>query len=274
MRQDSIHILGKTQWFSTKLCSSLWKRERFEREVSICQTSPTEVHVHQSSLVKTICHPSMAIVAERRRTIEIDGKTIADFLLYQFEKSVITFRHFGDDHCVILKVFDEGVFGLPSKGTTIPRCITHVHGYPHIAHQLCYGIALRFSASFSVVVDHVVPIVVRLLKIHLKAVLIVRHGVFVCAFSLHWPVVVFHDLSNGRGHAARVGIGLASSFTQHRIIRFHLVPFGLQQRSNGFARNCCRFRAKVRRFVVLQSSKVCSISFQHIVQTWVCDSGV
>ena len=219
----------------------------------------------------------MAIVAERRRTIEINGITIADFLLHQFEKSVITFRHFGDDHCVILKVFDEGVFGLPSKGTTIPRCITHIHCYSHIAHQLCYGIALRFSASLGVVVDHVVPIVVRLLEIHLKAVLIVRHGVFVCAFSLHWPIVVFHDLSNGSGHASRVGIGLASSFTQHRIIRFHLVPFGLQQRSNGFAlntRNCCRSRTKVCRFVVLQSGKVCSISFQHILQTWVCDSGV
>ena len=219
----------------------------------------------------------MAIVAERRRTIEIDGITIADFLLYQFEKSVITFRHFGDDHSVILEVFDEGVFGLPSKGTTIPRCITHVHGNAHIAHQLRYGIALRFSASLGVVVDHVVPIVVRLLEIHLKAVLIVRHGVFVRAYSLHWPVVEFHDLSNSSGNAARVGIGRASGFTQHRIIRFHLVPFSLQQRSNGFAlstKNCCRFCTKVLRFVVLQSGKICSISFQHILQTWVCDSGV
>ena len=216
----------------------------------------------------------MAIVAERRRTIEIDGITIADFLLYQFEKSVITFRHFGDDHSVIFKVVDEGVFGLPSKGTTIPRGISHIHSYSHIAHQLRYGISLRFSASLGVVVDHVVPIVVRLLEIHLKAVLIVRHGVFVRANSLHWPVVEFHDLSNGSGHASRVGIGRASGFTQHRIIRFHLVPFGLQQRNNGFVRSCCRFRTEVCRFVMLQSGKVCSISFQHILQTRVCDSGV
>ena len=109
------------------------------------------------------------------------------------------------------------------------RSVLHERCHAEVSHEQSHSCSLLFRGlhGIAVVVEHVVPVVVRLREVDVHVVVIGSYLVAVFALALCRPAVVAHYLRHSCSHAA--GVGIAAEL----VVRLGLSPLALEQRCDG-----------------------------------------
>ena len=212
------------QRLTVKLIARLRQIEVGERIVGIALPLPTKIHVKESALIESVSHPSVARSIAFRKSLQIYGATIEQFLPQNLGKTARSLRGLNHIGSRIVEMLLQSMIRHYALRAARTGSVLHKRRNTHIAHQLCHRcfLCLVSTHRITVIRQHVCPIVVRLAEIGTQFRIIIIHDILVCATPLHWPLIVIHHLRHRRSHTAAIRIA------RFCVERVRLPPFAFQ----------------------------------------------